>query len=404
MRRLVGLVVDNWPLKVAAVVLATLLYGGFAVSENAQVWRGRVAVTPLRQPATAVLLGAIPDVTQIRYFAPADVAARMSSDSFSATIDLADAAVDAASPFVSARVVVTAADPRIRILDYEPQVIRIQLDPLVSRTVPVQVERGPLPSGLTVRDPEVDPATATVRGPESVVRLVAAVQARVLIQPSGLDVDQQVDLVAVDLGGNVLTPVDIEPGTAHVRIRVGSQLGTRTLPVRPRLSGAPAAGWEVESIAVEPAVVLVEGEQGVIAPLASVVTAPVVVTDASEDVTSTVELVLPDGVTAVGTQTVRVVVKLREVTGTRSVRVAIQASGGRSGFDYAVSPPTATIVLGGPVARLDRLDAATLVATVDVSGMGVGTSRLAVRFAAPAGLTLVSLTPASADVTATAAP
>lgn len=402
MRRLVGLVVDNWPLKVAAIVLATLLYAGFAVSENAQVWRGRVAITPLRQPTAAVLLGAIPDVTSIRYFAPPDVAARLSSESFSATIDLADAAVSAAAPFVTAKVVVTAADPRVRILDYEPQVVRIQLDPLVSRTVPVQVERGPLPAGLTARDPEIDPASATVTGPESVVRLVAAVQARVLIQPSGLDVDQQVDLIAVDASGNVLSPVDIEPSSAHVLVRVGSQLGTRTLPIRPRLTGVPAAGWEVASVTVEPAAVLVEGEADVLAPLASVATAPVAIAGATGDVSGTVELVLPDGVAVIGTQTVTVVVRLRQATGTRSFQLAVVPRGARPGYGYASSPDRVTLVLGGPVALLDALAIDDLVAAVDVADLGPGTTRAPIRVAAPDGLTIVSVVPAFADVTVSA--
>ena len=59
-------------------------------------------------------------------------------------------------------------------------------------------------------------------GPESVVKLVTAAQARVVIQPSGIDVDQTVDLVAVDVRGEVVGPVDVEPSSVHVQIAVGS--------------------------------------------------------------------------------------------------------------------------------------------------------------------------------------
>ena len=36
MTRLLGAIVYNWPLKVLAIALATLLYGFFVLSENAQ--------------------------------------------------------------------------------------------------------------------------------------------------------------------------------------------------------------------------------------------------------------------------------------------------------------------------------------------------------------------------------
>ena len=37
MRRIVGIIVHNWPLKLAAIGLATLMYGGLALSQNTQI-------------------------------------------------------------------------------------------------------------------------------------------------------------------------------------------------------------------------------------------------------------------------------------------------------------------------------------------------------------------------------
>jgi len=135
-RRAVGFVVHNWPLKLAAIVLATLLYAGLVLSQNAQAWRGRVPIIPLRQPASAVLLTTLPDVTSIRYFAPPDAASRLSSSSFTASVDLSDVVVNPEAPFVTAKVDVTATDPRVQILDFEPQAIRVQLDPQSSSVDP----------------------------------------------------------------------------------------------------------------------------------------------------------------------------------------------------------------------------------------------------------------------------
>lgn len=400
MRRLLGPLVADWPLKLGAVILATILYVGLVLSADAQVWRGRIPVVPLGQPANAVLLGSIPDVTSIRFLAPAEVASRLTTASFSATIDLGGAEPSSLEPFVTATVVVTATDPRVEVLEVEPAIVRVRLDPLVAKEVPVRVERGPVPYGLTVLEPSVTPTSVTVSGPESIVRLVDAAQARVLVQPSGLDVDQTVDLLAVDVSGNVLSPVEIEPGSARVRMKVGSQLQTRTLPVRPSLRGSPLDGWEVASVDVVPSVVLVEGEVDELAGLEWIETEPIDLAGASGSLGVTAPLALPAGVSAVGGSAARVEIVLRPATGTRTLEVALVVAGGRADRSYELSVGRVSVTVGGELALLDAIETAGLVATIDVAGLDVGVRSLAVRLELPDGVSLLSLSPTTVTVEA----
>lgn len=403
MRRLIGPLVADWPLKLGAVILATILYVGLVLSADAQVWRGRIPVVPLGQPANAVLLGSIPDVTSIRFLAPTEVASRLTTASFSATIDLGGAEPSSLEPFVTATVVVTATDPRVEVLEVEPAIVRVRLDPLVAKEVPVRVERGPVPYGLTVLEPSVTPASVTVSGPESIVRLVDAAQARVLVQPSGLDIDQTVDLLAVDVSGNVLSPVEIEPGSARVRMKVGSQLQTRTLPVRPSLRGSPLEGWEVASVDVVPTVVLVEGEVDELAGLEWIETEPIDLAGASGSLGVTAPLALPAGVSAIGGSAARVEIVLRPATGTRTLQVALVVAGGRADRSYELSVGRVSVTVGGELALLDAIETAGLVATVDVAGLDVGVRSLAVALELPDGVSLLALSPTTVTVEASAA-
>jgi len=398
-RRAVGFVVHNWPLKLAAIVLATLLYGGLVLSQNAQAWRGNVPIIPLRQPASAVLLGTLPPVTSIRYFAPPDAASRLSSSSFTATVDLSDVVVNPEAPFVTAKVEVRATDPRVQILDFEPQAIRVQLDPLVSKTVPVDVARGPVPPGLEVRDPVVSSSTVTVSGPASVIKLVTAAQARVVIQPSGIDVDQAVDLIAVDASGQVMTPVDIEPSSIRVQIRVGSQLESKTLPVHPVVIGTQAAGYEIDGIEVTPTVISVEGEADALAALVTIDTAPVSISGAVGDIARTVALVLPDGVASLGPSAARVVVRLRPTTGTRAISAGVLLSNARVDRTYALSTDQVVVTVGGSVADLDALTGRTFAAIADVGDLEPGSHDVTLRVVLPSRLTLVAISPPRIVVT-----
>ena len=70
-RRAVGLVVHNWPLKLAAIVLATLLYAGLVASQDSSTIQGPVTVTVQNQPPATVITNQLRDVESIRYIAPA---------------------------------------------------------------------------------------------------------------------------------------------------------------------------------------------------------------------------------------------------------------------------------------------------------------------------------------------
>jgi len=397
-RRFVTRVIHNWPLKLAAVGLATLMYGGLVLSESTQTFTGVIPVTLQGQPADTVLLTVPPPVTLIRYFAPSGVP--VTSSTFEATINLAN--VDAQAGAVSVRIEVTSPDSRVRVLGYEPEFMSVQLDPLDQKSVPVQVERGVVPGGLNLGETTVNPSVVTVSGPQSNVRQVVAVRADVQIQPSGIDVDQDVQLVPIDGLGNAVRTIDVAPSTARVTIPVFSDRQTRSLPVNPILNGAPAAGFEIASVTVDPAIVLIEGDADQLAQLVSVDTAPVPLSGVSADLTVEAKLALPTGIVEVGNATIRVSITLREVTETRTFSAGLRLVGTRRDLTYDFSADRVIVTLGGSTADLDRLAGSALVVDLDVSGLGPGTVDVPVSVNLPTGPKLVASSPRTVSVTISA--
>lgn len=135
MTRVFRVIVHNWPLKVAAIGLATLLYGGLVLSQSTQEFKGVVPVTVEGQPDDTFLLTAVEPVTVIRYFAPSGV--RPITSTFTATVDLSDVEPGAGPRLVP--IVVTSLDDRITVLGSEPDVMTVELDALKTVTVPVVV-------------------------------------------------------------------------------------------------------------------------------------------------------------------------------------------------------------------------------------------------------------------------
>ena len=395
MRRILHRFIHNWPLKLAAVGLATLMYGGLAVSQSTQVYPGVIPVLVVNQPDRTFILTRPEPVTQVRYFAPSGVL--VGTSTFSATVDLSG--MTPAGAAVSVRIEVTSVDGRVRVLGYEPAFASIQLDSLISVVVPVKVEHGTVPDGLTLGDTKVDPPGVVITGPKSVVDQVVAARADVQIQPGGIDVDQDVKLVPVDALGNAVSPVDVTPATARVVIPVFSDRQTRTLPVNAILAGTPAAGFEIASVTVQPLAVAVAGDADQLTQLVRVDTAPVQLTGISSDLTTSVELALPTGIVPVGDSVVVVTIKLRPVTATRTFSAGIRLVGARSDLTYVVAVDHVLVTIGGSVAELDRLSGSSLVVDIDVTGRTSGSADLLATANLSAGTTLVAASPARVRVT-----
>jgi YbbR domain-containing protein len=269
--------------------------------------------------------------------------------------------------------------------------------------MPIEVVYGTVPDSVNIGPQEIDPQTVTVRGPSSRVNSVAKVVARVAIDASALNVDRDVDLVAVDPNGNQVPSVDLDPPRAHVTIPVAQEIATRTVPVVPQLTGTPATGYRVTSVAVEPLIVTVNGEASVVSQIQSASTEPIDITGRTSDLEAEVGLALPNGV-SVSDSTVRVMLTVAQETGSQTYGVGVALSGEQPGFSYTVSPDHANVTLGGAVATLASIDPAVLVATADVSTLAPGTTTVTLSFQQPDGLDLISIDPAEVTVTITAPP
>ena len=403
--RVVRFIVRNWPLKVGAVLLAAILYTAMVVLQNTAAWPGSVAIDLVNQPADGYLIDAksIPAVDGIRYFAPPDVP--VSQSSFRATADLSGVKPsESDSPPI--RVTLKADDSRIQIIDYKPQQIFVRLDPLIHKQVGVKVFETNLPSGLQPGTPVLGVATVEVSGAATYVRRVAYAQAAVRIDASGLDVDEEVDLVARDATDLKVDNVTFNPTTVHVQIQVGSQLRTETVPVNAARSivGAPAAGYNITSIEVKPSIVSVQGQADALALLKGKAnTKAVSISGATQDMTVNVGLDLPNGVTS-DTASVSITIHLASPTASRSVSVGVVPAGARSDRIYTLSTPSVIVTLSGAAAALNAFDSSTLVGTVSVGSLDAGTHTVNITVVVPAGINAGPISPAQITVTVASAP
>ncbi len=400
-RRLARVIVHNWPLKLAAVVLATLLYAGLVASQDSSTFPGLIKVTPVNYPSNTVITNQLKDVDQIRYIAPTDLGPLRAED-FRATVDLTDVKPDG-NP-VSLRVNVTAFDPRVTILEVRPRTIQVVLDQKVSKQVKVVVVLSEPPAGIQVGDVTVTPPEVTITGASALVNDVVGARVGVTVDASELDIDRNVRPDLVDGTGEVVTGVDSDPLFVNVKVSVYTNLSNRTVPVNPIVTGTPGAGFRIASVEVEPLTVTVKGDQDQLRTLVAADTAPVPVSGATRDITSEVAFALPTGVTAVGAQTARVTVHILAVTETRTFPAGIRLDGRQAPLEYEASETQVLLTLYGSTADLDRLGATPIVISVNVAALEPGANEVTLVPSLPSAVSVAAISPQTINVTVTERP
>jgi YbbR domain-containing protein len=403
-KRFLSFLVGNWPLKLGAVVLATVLYGGVVISENVRTWSGQVPIEVRNPPANAAVLDVLGNVTGIRYRAPIDVAAQLTNGSFQASVDLSNLAPQPDAAPVEVAVNVFAIDRRVQIIDFNPPAVRVRIDSLEKTTRPVSVDYGIVPEGFRIGQPQVTPNTVTVTGASTRVANVKSITARVTIDASGISVNQDAALVALDALSNEVPGIKLDPARVHVSISVARDLATATVPVVPKLTGAPAPGYQMSAIVADPLAVGVSGEADTVARLTSVETAAIDMTDRTASFATDVALLPAAGITLNGPATAHVSVTIEPTPGSRTYEVGLQVIGARGDLLYDLSLPSVLVTLSGPTPTLDALSAEDLHATLAVGAYDVGSHLVQVVPDVPTGLTVLSVAPTSVDVVARLAP
>ncbi len=398
------LLFSHWPLKLTALGLAVVLYMGVAISESTRSFAGPIPIEVLNAPPGGALLDDPGVVESVEFRASDEIAQTLTRDSFRASIDLSAVEPRPGANTVEVPVDVFPVDPRVRVLDYEPQGRTVRVDAVITRLLPVEVETGPLPDGIELGPVTVDPNQATVSGASSRLQNVRTVEGRFVVDASGINIDEDVPLEAFDEDGAIVPGVDVQPATARIRADVGRQLVYATLPVIPELSGEPAQGRRVDNVSVLPATVTVSGESPEVRRLDRVLTEPLDISGQEIELVADVPLQLSEELTVSGDGLVTVIVTFTEALGSRSYEIGTAITGAQPGFTYQLAEPSVSVTVSGPVRQLDELAPGEVTVAVPVDDLGVGDNEVMPIVRTPRGTETVRVTPATVTVTVAEAP
>lgn|GEM_PF-3915143 len=292
----------------------------------------------------------------------------------------------------------------VRVTAAEPAEVTLHLGAEASqqRVVEVEVLTAP-PPGYVVMTTQPDPAQVTLRAAAPQLSRVARVVAEVSdLEGARADVTiEHVPLLAVDRDAETVSDVQIEP--SMVDVLLGVRRRGIEVSVTPGVEGLQADGYYVSSIAVEPQIVQLSGDQAALAELekAGTLSASVDISGATDDVVELVELPLPAGVSAINAPDgVTVTIGITPLPGTVRLHVAIRTKNVDAGLVVeSISPDTVEVLVGGPQAELSDLTPEDVVVIADLGDLGAGRHTVSLsQPRVPSGFFVRSVNPTVVDV------
>lgn len=392
---------------ILSILLGTMVWFVAVREENPPVeddYGDSIGLEIENLPPGTIIFGDVPARVNLRLRAPQSSWDRLSPGKFRAWIDLAGKVPG----LHDVPVHVEVSDPSVVVVETRPSIVNVRLESLVEDQFSIQVDIvDSVPLGYIARAPIIDPITATVSGPASIVNQVNQVTAEVFLRNARESVERSVDLVARNINGDVLSRLTITPPKAHVSVPIDQRFGYRDVSVSVVITGEVASGYWISNIVVDPSTVTVVGGPSALNSLPGFVeTSEVDVSNAAEDITERVALALPAGVSVVqsespgnnGSSGVLVTVEVASIEGGQTVQRPVTFQG-LSETRYAVaSPPQVDVILSGPLPRLQSLTVRDVKVIADLFGLSPGVHKVKPAVVVPEGLRVENVLPDTIEV------
>lgn len=353
-----------------------------------------------------LIVGTIPETERVTLNAPRSIQDQLAGDpsAIRAWIDLTN--LGQGEHTVPVHVLPNRSP--VRVVNEDPADIHLVLEPLTSRTITVTLTVLGAPAlGYKNGEPAYTPTQVLVSGAASLVNQVAKIQALINISNASESVDSTISLQPIDQTGKSINGVTLTPDTVTVKLPVTLLGGYRNVIVKVVTTGNVADGYKLANInASPPNVVVFSGDPQQLAGLPGYIeTKPVDLTGATSDITATVPLNMPSGISVVNDQKAEVHIGILPIISRLSLVLPVTVTNVAPGLEAQITQTEVSVVLAGPVPLLNSLKPDEMSVVLDMTGKDIGEYKVASEVASlPAGLTTDSIIPSPISVTLVKAP
>lgn len=349
-----------------AFLLALALWG-FVLFQSNSLPEVQIRGVPLQIAAPSpglAIANQLPETVDLSVRTVEAVAPLLNESAFTATVSLGSLSAGIYELTVQTT---PRLDAPIRIMKVEPESFPVNLTPIVSRTITVTTilaNEDALPIAHAVQDePITEPAIAEVTGPVPLVEQVAEVRATIFLSNTQGNIEVRRPLIALDEQGNEISGVIVQPEQVYIQLSVERQPDVRELGIAVVTSGEPAPGFWVSGLNTQPATVVLRGPPNTLTNIGgAVATLPVDINGAAGNLSVNTPLDLPPDTTAetregTGVTVVLVTIQISARQGSITVNRPVELIRPSTGPTLMVTPEEVELLLSGPLATLQEIEA-----------------------------------------------
>lgn len=268
----------------------------------------------------------------------------------------------------------------VQIVSVAPKTVTFNLEPLTTQSFELDLSMvGEVAVGYQVGDVSLEPKEVSIAGAQSQVQKVKRVRVSVNLNGIRENFNQAVQVDVLDENGQAVDGLTVIPNEVDIFLPVTQQGGYRDVAVKINVIGRVASGYRLTDLSVFPQVVTVfSTNPDLVGNLPGVIeTQSLDLQSAQDDINTRLSLILPEGVSVIGEQTVLVQAGVLPIEGSFTLaNELIEIVGLGNGLKAEVSPISVDVILSGPLPLLDTLTRQSVRATVDLTGLTEGTYQI----------------------------
>lgn len=401
MKNIFHKIFENWPAKILCLLIAASLwiYVGVGQTRNTEFPGG----LPLEFKNIPENMVAITDTdkVEIRIVAEKDVYDKLSSESFSAYVDM----LGFKEGLHEANVVVLSHVSNVQIVEITPPKVVVRLEPKVDKEVPInclidgKAGEGLAP-GLCV--PGVE--KVKVSGAKSVINGLQVATARIELTGETADFKRQVKLAGIDAKGKDIANITFNPSEILISVPIVKSSTIKTVGIKVNVTGTPAEGFWISKIETEPLMVTVTAAENIINQVNFIETDALDIGGIDKNKTVEIELKPASGVTLVEkVDKIKVLLTVSKNQATREIEAGFKWLNLASNLKVSSTEPTKVkVIVTGSQDKLIGLNPGDIEIVVDLSGISeAGTHSIDIsraNISGPPGVSISSIVPSAINV------
>ena len=293
MTRLWSIVQHNWPAKIAAIIVAIVLWLYVMNDQNPAIEGSYTVPVMIENAPDEYLMSAAADTVTLRVRGARSLFVAADRSDFHAHINLADF-----TEGERAYAVETTIPYGFELVSVSPDKINVGLDRMVQKTFKAELTISGSPAtGFTVDQVRQENEAATVQGPRSLVNQIAHIVGHISLSGQSSDYTETIPLVALNADGREVAGVTLTPASTEVSVNMVRGLSRKVVEVRAKPRSDLSPQFKLEGITVEPARVEIAGTEDVVSKITGIETEEFSLADVKETEKRPVRLMLPAGVT-----------------------------------------------------------------------------------------------------------